>query len=119
MKDTPTSNWEGPLDNEANIIFTNWLTELYNNPEALTEIELINKSKKLKFIWCEPSCLGIDLDKNCDYKIVTHDKSFSIEFTDNDNVVFWVNKSFGFKLYKRKQGENNWILDIDMSTINW
>lgn len=101
-----------------NIIFKDWLTELYNNPNALTEIELINKSKKLKFIWCAPSCLGIDLNENYDYKIVTHDKSFSIEFMDNDNVVFWVNKSFGFKLYKREKKEAEWILDVDMSTIN-
>ena len=109
-------------NNEAGeeIIFQEQLRELYNNPNSLCEIELVNNTKRLKFIWCEPSCLGIDLDENFDYKIVTHDKSFRIEFTDKDNITFWVNNSFGFKLYKREKGTTHWTIDIDidMSSIN-
>ena len=94
------------------------IKELYNNPEALVEIELTNKSKKLKYIWCEPMTLQIDLEEDYDYKIVTHDRSFGIEFSDEDQVVFLVNYSFGFKLYKRKKAKSKWILDEDYSEIN-
>ncbi len=89
---------------------------LYENPDILVNIAFSNKTKKKIFIWVEPTCVSIDLDANTEYKIVSHERYFSMDFNEDNNIVFWLEYSFGFQLYKRIGAD--WTLDYDCSEIN-
>jgi hypothetical protein len=96
---------------------------VYEHPETLVDIEFYNRSNILKNIWVEPTCISIDLESDTEYKIVTHDRFFRMEFDENNQVIFYLQHSFGFKLYKRPASkevinQNEWILDNDCSDIN-
>ena len=91
--------------------------------EKLIEIEFFNRTRNVMNIWVEPTCVSIDLVDNMEYKIISHDKSFRIEFDKEGQIIFYLQYSFGFKLYKRTtNGEiinkADWILDFDCSDIN-
>jgi len=95
----------------------------YEHPETLVDIEFFNRTNTLRNIWVEPACTSIDLDKETEYKIVTHDRFFRMEFDNNNQVIFYLQYSFGFKLYKRPTSDdvtnkNAWVLDYDCSDIN-
>lgn len=95
----------------------------YEHPETLVDIEFFNRTNALKNIWVEPACTSIDLDNDTEYKIVTHDRFFRIEFDKDNQVIFYLQYSFGFKLYKRPASDdvtnkNEWVLDYDCSDIN-
>jgi hypothetical protein len=104
-------------------IFKNRIDYFYKHPEWLTDIEFANRTDQKKVVWVEPTCVEFDIDAHTEYRIVTHDKFFRIEFDSNDSIIFYLQYSFGFKLYKRPVSEeipnpNSWILDDDTSEIN-
>ena len=95
----------------------------YKNPDYQTDIEFNNRTGELINIWVEPSCQEIDLEKGFEYKVLTHDKSFRIEFDIDNQIIFYLQHSFGFKLYKREyssdyKNQKDWILEDDTSMIN-
>lgn len=94
----------------------------YDHPELLVEIEFANRTERTKKVWVEPSCIEFEIDALTEYKIVTHDKFLRMEF-DEDQLTFFLQYSFGFKLYKRPTSEEienpfQWELDMDTSDIN-
>ncbi len=100
-----------------------YLKRLYNNPKKLTIIEFANRIEIIKYVWVDPSCVSIEIDSNTEYQVITHDKTFRIEFDKNETIIFYLQYTFGFKLYKRQvskniRNSNPWILDIDFSEIN-
>lgn len=95
----------------------------YNNPERLVEFEFANQTSEKKTVWVEPTCVEIELDSDTEFKIVTHDKFFRAEFDDKGGLIFYLQQSFGFKLYKRQASKeiansNVWELDVDTSDTN-
>lgn len=114
----------GFLNNFLNkYIFKDKIKFFYDNPKLLVEIEFGNRTDEKKTLWIEPTCVEFELDAQTEYKIITHDKYFRIEFDKDDLIVFYLQYSFGFKLYKRPTSKeiinpNDWILDIDTSEIN-
>ena len=94
-----------------------------SSSKLLIDIEFANRTDREKVVWVEPTCVEFNIGANTEYRIVTHDKFFRIEFDSNDRIIFYLQYSFGFKLYKRPVSEevhnpNNWILDDDTSEIN-
>jgi hypothetical protein len=99
------------------------IKKLYNTPGKLVEIEFANRTDIKKFVWVEPTCVSIEIDAQTEYKILTHDKTFRIEFDKDETIIFYLQYSFGFILYKRLVSEtnpnlNSWKVDIDLSEIN-
>jgi hypothetical protein len=95
----------------------------YSNSERLVEFEFANQTSEKKIVWVEPTCVEIELDADTEFKIVTHDKFFRVEFDDKGGLIFYLQYSFGFKLYKRQASKeitspNIWELDVDTSHIN-
>ncbi len=95
----------------------------YDNPDLLVDIEFANRTDQKRGVWVEPACIEFELDAHSEYKIVTHDKFFRIEFDKDDRIVFYLQYSFGFKLFKRPTSQevinpNEWTLDQDTSEIN-
>ncbi|MFT3704509.1 MAG: hypothetical protein QM802_19230 [Agriterribacter sp.] len=95
----------------------------YEHPETLVDIVFSNRTKQTVHIWVELACVAIELDHETEYKIVTHDRYFRMEFDKHNQVVFYLQYSFGFKLYKRAISKDipskiNWQLDLDYSDIN-
>lgn len=102
---------------------TEKIKELYNDPDNLAVIEFSNRTNIRKLIWVEPSCVTIEVEANTEYQILTHDKSFRIEFDLEYTLIFYLQYSFGFILNKRAisnaiPNPNPWILDMDSSDIN-
>lgn len=98
------------------------IKKLYADPANLVDIEFANRTDEERYIWIEPSCEEIHLKSDKEYRVVTHDKSFRIEF-DKDTIVFYFQYSFGFKLYNRPTSieipnPNEWVLDFDTSDNN-
>lgn len=95
----------------------------YADPEKLIEFKFGNKTNHVKYVWVEPAAISLELDSNTEYKIVTHEKSFTIEIDSESQFTLWMDYSFGFKLYKRvidnKKVTSDWILDIDLSDIQF
>ncbi|WP_207532948.1 hypothetical protein [Desertivirga arenae] len=94
----------------------------YDHPELLVDIEFANRTNHKKKVWVEPNCIEFEIDAQTEYKILTHDKFFRIEF-DEDQLTFYLQYSFGFKLYKRpasKEIKNTleWELEFDSSDVN-
>jgi len=94
--------------------------EIYSDPDSLVEIKFSNVTDGVKYVWVEPAAYSLELEPNTEYKIVTHERHFSIEYTSDSQFTLWMDYSFGFKLYKKedKNVAESWILDIDMSDIN-
>lgn len=89
----------------------------------LVEIEFFNRTKNVVNVWVEPTCFSINLDNNTEYKLVTHERNFRLEIDHNTDLIFYLEYSFGFKLFKRAAvaqpiNPNEWILDFDCSDIN-
>lgn len=82
------------------------------------EIVLTNSNQKALRIYCEPSCFYFELKKGADYKIVTRDKSYWIDFMENNEVTFGLNHSCGFKLYKFEIDNSDWVLEEDLSELD-
>lgn len=98
-------------------------SRLYSDKRNLIEIEFANRTDVEKFVWVEPACISIKLDANTEYKVVSHDKTFRIEFDEKETIVLYTQFSFGFKLFSRDISPtaiNNkeWVLDCDLSDIN-
>ena len=118
-KDSEISN----NTSEANSLHADYIKYLYNHPQTLVEFEFSNRTKTTVNVWVELACVEIDLDDITEYKIVSHDRSFRIEFDVNNKVTFYLQYSFGFKLFKRPiskdvKNELEWTLDYDCSDIN-
>lgn len=104
-------------------IFKNRIDYFYEHPELLVDIEFANRSGRPKKVWVEPTCQEFEIDCNTEYRVVSHDKFFRIDFDSDDSIIFYLQYSFGFKLYKRPisteiENPNDWILDYDTSEIN-
>ncbi len=97
--------------------------QLYNDPANLVVLEFANRTNVEKFVWVEPACISIELEADTEYQIITHDRTFRMEFDKNETLIFYLQYSFGFILNKRptsKQIDNPhpWTLNIDCSDIN-
>lgn len=109
--------------NNNNSLFSEMVKAVYNDPKIPVDIEFSNRTGKLVNIWVEPSCQSIELEKGIEYKLVSHDSFFRIEFDDENQVIVYCQYSFGCKIYKRPssdelKNENEWELEIDLSEIN-
>ncbi len=98
------------------------LAYLYKHQNLLIDIEFVNSTNEKKRVWVEPSCVEFEIDANTEYKILTHDKFFRIDFRSQDLIIFYLQYTFGLKLYKREisteiRNPNKWILDQDYSDI--
>ena len=85
--------------------------------ESIIEIEFSNRTGNLTNIWVEPSCQSLDLDRYTEYKVTSNDKSFRIEFDENNRVIMYCQSFFGCKIYKRstfKENNPDWVLEIDL-----
>lgn len=104
---------------EGNTSSNKW-DDIYSKPENLVEIRLLNRTNTIKYVWIEPAAYSLELDANTEYKFVTDDKSFLIEYDSDNQITLCTDSSFGFKLYKRENRSvsNEWVLDIDLSHIN-
>jgi len=107
-------------NNELNPEF--W-KDVYANPDNLVELKFYNRTDHVKYLWVEPNAISIELDLNTEYKIVTHERGFDFEYTSEHQMSVWMDRSFGFKLYKRPHRDINapadWELEMDSSDINW
>jgi hypothetical protein len=104
-------------------LFKSRVNHFYKNPDLLVDIEFANKTDKPKRVWVEPTCIEFELDKETEYKILTNDKSFRIEFDSDNSIIFYLQYTFSCKLFKRPVSDqirnpNEWILDLDFSDIN-
>jgi hypothetical protein len=94
----------------------------YKHPDRVVDIEFSNRTNTKRRVWVEPTRVEFEIDSHTEFRIVTHDKYFRIEF-DGDRIVFYLQLSFGFKLFKRPLSKeavnpNEWKLDHDTSHIN-
>jgi len=99
------------------------ILDLYKDSNNLVIIEFANNTAIKKFVWVEPTCVSIELAAETEYQIITHDKTFRIEFNEQETITFYLQYSFGFVLNKRPyfKTTNNlhpWVLDLDCSQIN-
>jgi hypothetical protein len=92
---------------------------IYDNPENLVEIKFSNTSDTVKYVWIEPAAYSLELKPGTEYKLFTHERHFSIDYTSDMQFTLWTDASFGFILYKRdaKEPAGGWELDIDLSEI--
>ena len=107
----------------TNNLHSDYIKYLYEHPQTLVEFEFSNRTKTTVNVWIELACVEVDLDDITEYKIISHDRSFRIEFDENSKVTFYLQYSFGFKLFKRPiskdaKNELEWTLDYDCSDIN-
>lgn len=95
---------------------TEYWKQIYSNPDNLVEIKFANPTDSLKTVWLEPVGDWIKLDPYTEYKIVTHDRKFTIEYTSAHEFTFWLENAFGCILYKRaiKAPQNDWELVFDL-----
>ncbi|MFY0602198.1 MAG: hypothetical protein JXR03_21155 [Cyclobacteriaceae bacterium] len=110
-------------NNEGKSLFEEMVKAVYDDPKIPVDIEFYNRTGKLTNIWIEPSCQSIDLEKGMEYKVVSHDRFFRLEFDEDNQVIFYCQYSFGCKIFKRQsskdiQNPNEWELEIDLSDIN-
>lgn len=103
-------------------LFIEMVKAVYNAPKIPVDFEFSNRTGNLVNIWVEPSCQLIELQKGTEYKIVSHDRYFRIEFDEKNQVIFYCQYSFGCKIFKRPssneiKNENEWELEIDLSEI--
>ena len=99
------------------------IKRLYEDPDKLVVIEFSNRTTIKKYIWVEPTCVSIELKADTEYQVITHDRTFRIEFDNEETIVFYLQYSFGFILNKRPSSSepnnpNPWTLDMDCSEIN-
>jgi hypothetical protein len=103
--------------------FKSRVNHFYKDPDLLVDIEFANRTDKPKRVWVELICIEFELDKQTEYKILTNDKSFRIEFDSDNSIIFYLQYAFSCKLFKRPisdqiRNPNDWILDLDFSDIN-
>ena len=99
------------------------IKKLYNDPMNLVVIEFANRTAIKKYIWIEPTCVSIEIEKNTEFQVITHDRTFRIEFDTEETIIFYLQYSFGFILNKRPTSNkipnpHSWSLEIDCSDIN-
>jgi hypothetical protein len=84
------------------------------------ELEFYNATAESKVLWVELACVEITLDAQTEYKIVSDDKMFRLEFREK-MIILYLQTRFGFKLYRRdlaRIDSTTWVLDTDLSDIN-
>jgi hypothetical protein len=83
----------------------------------MTEILFSNSSDSAKFVWVEPLAYPIELDGQTEYRLVTHETTFAIDYTSGNQFTLRLDNSIYFTLYKRslQAGAENleWTVDID------
>ncbi len=78
---------------------------------------LRNSTDKPKWLWVEVLGYGQEMDPQTDYKLVTNDKDYTLEYADNE-ITITLEGSFDFIIYKRPippKGHpwGRWVLDWD------
>jgi len=87
--------------------------------KELIEFTFENQSEKEILIWTEPSAYEIAIPPQFEYKLITDDKQFRFKF-DNNDITFWLETRFGYKLMKRELSPNSkWKIDIDTFNIQF
>jgi hypothetical protein len=66
------------------------IKQLYTDPSNLVVIEFANRTDTKKYVWVEPTCVSLELDADTEYQIVTHDKTFRIEFDKDETMIFYL-----------------------------
>lgn len=99
------------------------IKQLYSEPKNLIVIEFANRTTTAKFVWVEPTCVSIELDAETEFQMITHERTFRMEFDVDETLILYLQYSFGFILNKRKISElvpnpHPWILEVDYSEIN-
>lgn len=91
--------------------------EVYSNPANLVEIVLTNPTDQVRKVWVEPAAYMIKLDPRSEYKLVTHDRLFRLEFDAADRSTLWLERSVGFILYKlvMEDAAYQWVVEMDCS----
>jgi hypothetical protein len=91
--------------------------EVYSDPANLVEIVLTNPTDVVRKVWIEPAAFMVTLDARMEYKVVTHDRLFRMEFDSGDRVTLWLDRSVGFVLYKlvMVEGVYEWVVEVDCS----
>jgi len=84
---------------------------------ALIELSFENQTGKALWIWNEPQAYGLDIPDGYEYKIITDDKQLRLQFEQN-NLILWLENSFGCKIMKRKIG-GEWEVDLDTMSIQF
>jgi len=88
-----------------------------DNSDNIVEFEFSNSTNETKYIWVEPIAYSIEIDPNSQYKLMTLEKSFAIEYTSDNQFTLWMNSNHRFKLFKRPLPKGleiqDWSLDID------
>jgi len=87
------------------------------NDSELLELTFENNTDKALWIWTEMLAYGLDIPPRYEYKIITDEKHLRLQF-ENNNLTLFFETRFGFKVLKRKQGED-WELDLDMSDVQY
>lgn len=91
--------------------------EVYSDPANLVEIVLTNPTDKPRGVWIEPAAYMVELHPRSEYKLVTHDRMFRMEFDAEYKCTLWLDRTFGFVLYKLviEEGAYKWVVDFDCS----
>lgn len=83
----------------------------------MVEIKLANPTAELRGVWIEPAAYMLKLEPNTEYKLVTDDRSFRIEFDSNYRLTLWTDTTVGFVLYKFELVNDmyDWVVMHDCS----
>ncbi len=74
-----------------------------------------NKTDVARYIWLEPAAISLELISHTQYKLVTDETAFTIEYDAENQITLWQDYFFGFRLYKRTNEQEDWILEIDLT----
>lgn len=84
----------------------------------MTEILFSNNSNSPKYVWVEPVAYSIELDGHMQFRFVTNETSFAIEYDSDQQFTLRLDNSVSFTLYKRPLKEvgqhAEWTVDIDL-----
>ncbi len=93
-----------------------------SKPFKEVEIEFHARNNIPIAIWVEPSCQNIDVEPGFDYRLVTWENCFRIEFDIKIGIILYLQYSNEYKLYKREYSrdfgkEKEWVLEYDLSDL--
>jgi hypothetical protein len=86
------------------------------------EIEFHTRNDVPISVWVEPSCQNIVVEPGFDYKLIARENCFRIEFDKKIGLIFYLQYSSEYKLYKREYSagfgkEKEWALEYDLSDL--
>src|SRR5258708_24154225 len=115
-------------DKDPQTVFVRYVSLYEPNTYVADEVEVEFGVRSLKEPFDEVSILStigthIRVATYTEYKLVTEERFFRLEFDHNARLIFYLQYSFGFQLFKRAAPAqldipNEWVLDFDWSDIN-